>query len=104
MYIESKAAGLTGEARIGRVTFSKSGRSIYYQGEAFRSLKGRGYKANYFKVSTGENYWISGPRRDGGDRLYDEAVPVVIDDDVRAEYWTVIRGLPDRSQERISNR
>jgi len=30
MYIESKAGGLTGPARIGRVTFSKSGATIYY--------------------------------------------------------------------------
>jgi hypothetical protein len=31
MYIESKAGGLAGgEARIGRVTFSKTGQTIYY--------------------------------------------------------------------------
>jgi hypothetical protein len=63
MYIESKAAGLTGEARIGRVTFSKSGRSIYYQGEAFRSLKGRDYKASNFKSRLGRT--IGSPVREG---------------------------------------
>ncbi len=104
MYIESKAEGLTGEAHIGRVTFSKTGRTIYYNNEEFRSLKGQGFKANYFKVSTGEDHWISGPRKDGVDRLYGEAVPVLIDDDVRAEYWTRIRGRPDRVAEPISNR
>jgi hypothetical protein len=103
MYIESKADGLTGEAHIGRVTFSKTGRTIYYQGEEFRSLKGQGFKSNYYKVSTGEPYWISGPRKDGVDRLYGEAVPVLIDGDVRTEYWTEIRGRPDRIEESISN-
>jgi len=44
MYIESKAEGLTRPARIGRVTFSKSGATIYYQGKAFQSLRGRGFK------------------------------------------------------------
>ena len=31
MYVESKAEGLSGPARIGRVTFSKTGRTLYYQ-------------------------------------------------------------------------
>lgn len=30
MYIEYKDAGLTGPGRIGRVTFSKTGRTIYW--------------------------------------------------------------------------
>lgn len=96
MYIESKASGLTGPARIGRVTFSKSGKTVYYRGRAFQSLSGQGFKANFFDTESGEHFWISGPRRDGADRLYGGAVPVEIDDDVRVEYWTNIRGLPDR--------
>ena len=31
------------------------------------------------------------------DRLYDEADPVYIDDDVREEYWTTIRCAPERN-------
>jgi hypothetical protein len=88
MYIENKAGGLTGPARIGRVSFSKRGKTLYYRGRAFQSLKGMGFKANYFDVESGERYWISGCKRDGGDRLYGEGVPVEIDDDVRAENWT----------------
>jgi len=34
MYIESKAESLQVPARIGRVTFSKSGKGIYYKGQA----------------------------------------------------------------------
>lgn len=48
MYIESKADGLAGPPRIGRVTFSKTGQTLYYRGDAFRSLKGAGFKANYY--------------------------------------------------------
>lgn len=95
MYIESKATGLEGPARMGRVTFSKTGRTIYYRGRAFRSLKGQGYKANYVDVESGEFYWISGPKRKGGDRLYGKvATPFEIDEDVREEYWLQIRGDP----------
>ena len=96
MYIESKATGLTGEARIGRVSFSKTGRTLYYRGRAFQSLRGAGYKANYYDIATGEEYWISGPRKDGADRLYGEPAPVEIDEDVREEYWTQIRSEPQR--------
>jgi hypothetical protein len=55
-------------------------------------LKGSGFKANYRETETGEQYWISGPRRDGLDRLYGKSGLVVeIDDDVREEYWAEIR-------------
>ena len=87
MYIESKAEGLTGSSRIGRVTFSKTGATIYYRGKEFQSLKGRGFKANYFDVANGEQYWISGPRKDGQDALYATNIQSEIDEDVREEYW-----------------
>ena len=96
MYIESKAGGLSGPARIGRVTFSKTGKTLYYQGRTFQSLKGRGFKSNFYDVATGEEYWISGPRKDGADRLYGGRDLVEIDPDVRREYWRDIRCLPER--------
>ena len=104
MYIEDKSGGLTGPARIGRVCFSKTGRTLYYRGRSFRSLKGAGFKANYYDVETGEEFWISGPRKDGRDRLYGEPVAVEIDDDVREEYWTQVRGRPARAAQAIANR
>jgi hypothetical protein len=103
MYIEYKSGGLAGgEARIGRVTFSKTRSTIYYEGRAFRSLKGSGYKANYVEMETGAYYWISGPKKNGADRLYGERVGVAIDEDVRAEYWTDIRGLPERRNQEVT--
>lgn len=93
MYIEDKSAGLDGPARIGRVTFSKSGRSIHYAERTFQSLNGSGFKANYFDVETGDKFWISGPRKDGADRLHGGSQPVEIDPDVEQEYWRDIRGM-----------
>ena len=92
---ESKGGGLHGAARIGRVTFSRTGATLHYKGKSFQSLKGTGFKANYFEVETGEQYWISGPRKDGTDRLYKSDWPVEIDGDVREDYWTGIRGMPE---------
>lgn len=104
MYIENKSESLAGgEARIGRVSFSKTGRTLYYGGRSFQRLSGRGFKANYFDVETRDEYWISGCKRDGSDRLYGERVAVEIDDDVRAEYWTGIRGLPERVGSSVAN-
>jgi hypothetical protein len=94
MYVESKAGGLVGQARIGRVSYSRTFGTLYYAGRAFQSLKGTGFKANYFEVETGDHYWISGPRHDGEDRLYVSNLPVEIDEDVREEYWTKIRRQP----------
>lgn len=100
MYIENKSGRLAGgEACIGRVTFSKTHRTIYYQNRAFQSFKG-GCKANYFETETGDPYWISGPKKDGSDRLYAERVPVKIDEDIREEYWTAIRNLPEKKNQK----
>lgn len=104
MYIESKANGLSGPARIGRVTFSKSRRTIRYGNQTFRRLPGGGYKANHYDVATGEEYWISGPKKAGGDRLYGERVPIEVDDDVRVEYWTECREQPERAGDLEANR
>ena len=94
MYIEDKSGGLVGAARIGRVYFSKTGKSLYYNGKTFRSLKGAGFKANYFETQTLNHYWISGPRRDQDDRLYGGFDGVEIDDDVRLEYQQTCTAQP----------
>ena len=99
MYIEDKSTGLSGDARIGRVQFSKSGKSIHYKDQTFQTLKGSGFKSNYFDVDTGDEYWISGCRKDGADRLYGERIPIQIDEDVREEYWIEIRNQPERKNE-----
>jgi hypothetical protein len=95
MYIEDKGGGLIGPARIGRVTFSKTGSTIYYQGRSFQRV--RGFKHNYEHVETGDHFWISGPKHDGGDALYGGSTPIEIDEDVRREYWRDIRRQPERA-------
>lgn len=85
MYIQRGRA----PGRIGRVRLSKTGRTLYYRDLELESLDGRGYKANYFHRETGDEYWVSGPRKDGQDTLYPGLVE--IDDDVREEYWRDVR-------------
>jgi hypothetical protein len=96
MYVERKADSLNGEARIGRVSLSKTGKTLLYRGMTFKSIKG-GYKANYYEEESGDEYWISGCKKSGADRLYKSNLPIEIDEDVREEYWTKIRELPGQS-------
>ncbi len=85
MYIENKDGDIDGEvARIGWVTFSKSGFTVYYRG---RSLKrGSGIKGNHFDAETGEEYWVSGIKKKGDNSHWAEAFNVHIDDDAIEEY------------------
>lgn len=93
MYIEDKASG---DARIGRVTYSKSDRSVYYRDREFVPFQG--FKSNFLDTEARTEFWISGPKRRGGDRLFGSAA-VAIDGDVRVEYWTSIREEPERLSE-----
>src|SRR5262245_51523015 len=93
MYIELKSDNVRGPARIGRVEFSQTGKTLYYAGRKLAPLKGHGLKANYFDSETLEEFWISGPRADGTDSLY--GATVEIDEDCRKEYWRYIRKQPN---------
>ncbi len=96
MYIEPKSGGVTNlNAWIGRVVMSKTGRTVTYKGQSFQKFNG--YKANHFDIKTGDEYWISGCRKDGNDGLY--MTTVHVDADVRNEYWLVIRELPERKHQ-----
>jgi len=103
MYVECKGYGGSdrGPARIGRVFFNRTRKTLTYRNKRFQ----RGEVvpgANYFDVETREGYWISGPKRRGGDRHHCGGGPVEIDDDVREEYWREIRHEPDRVADRLT--
>jgi len=77
MYIENKGNnGIVGPARIGRVTILNRGKSLRYREQRFASLDGRGFKSNYCDLDSGDYYWISGCRKDGGDALYSTSVEI----------------------------
>lgn len=91
MYVELKSGHSNdGPAWIGRVKFSKTGRTIYYRGRSLQSCKGGGISANYFDIETGEEYWVSGPKKNGEDRHWAGSGNVIIDEDARQEYEQII--------------
>ena len=92
MWIEYKGVGIVGPARIGWVKISDKGKRLDYGNQSFRTLRGQGFKSNYYDTTTREEYWISGCHRDGRDALY--STDVEIDDDALEEYWVNIRRQP----------
>ncbi len=91
MYVELKTGYKNnGPAWIGRVSFSKTGRTVYHRGRSLRRIPGGGISANYRDVETGEQFWISGVKKNRQDRHWAGAGPVEVDEDVRAEYERLV--------------
>ncbi len=68
MYIELKSGySDDGPAWIGKVEFSKSGQTIYFDNKALKKMKTRGV-GNHYDLETGEEYWVSGVKKNGQDR------------------------------------
>jgi hypothetical protein len=88
MYVELKAGA--GTAWIGRVQFSKTGRTVYYRGRKLERIRGGGISGNHIDTETGEEFWISGVKKNGQDRHWAEGGPVEVDADALDEYNRLI--------------
>jgi hypothetical protein len=101
MFVELKTHGAghddNGPACISRVTFSKTGKMIYWREKKLQ--RGNQACGNHFDVDTGDGYWISGPKKNGEDRYPWAGEKTSIDPDVREEYWTEVRKQPERANE-----
>lgn len=91
MYVELKTRyNDNGPAWIGLAFFSKSGKTIYFNGRAFSALGGMGINGNYMDLETREEYWISGVKKNGKDRHWAGNGKVQIDKSVVADYLKLI--------------
>jgi hypothetical protein len=92
-YVELKTGyGDSGPASISWVTFSKTWQTVYYRDRVLRRIPGGGISGNHRDVETGEEYWVSGVKRDGKDRHWAGSGPVEIDEDAREEYDRLMLG------------
>ncbi|MDR6558512.1 hypothetical protein J2809_002882 [Arthrobacter pascens] len=93
MYVHLKTGYNTdrGPAWITRLRFSKSWQTCYFRGRTLERYSG--FDSNFYDVDTGEEFWISGPKRDRTDARYSSQQPEV-DEDVRAEYEAFLSGAP----------
>ncbi len=58
----------TGPAWIGLVSFSKSGKTVYFDGKAFQRIGSDRTRGNFYDIESGDEYWISGVKKNMTDR------------------------------------
>jgi hypothetical protein len=86
-YIELKSGySDNGPAWIGKVEFSKSGKTMYFNGKAF---KGNAHGLCY-DIETHDTYWISGIKRNGQDRHWAGNGKIFIDRTIVDEYLQLV--------------
>ncbi len=89
MYIELKSGySDDGPAWIGYVKASKSKKTIYFNGHAFQ--KSRGCYSNYVDIETGDEYWISGLKKNECNRHWAGHGKVFVDNRAVEEYLRFI--------------
>ena len=98
LYVQLKTGHNTdqGPAWIARVTFSKTWRTAYFHGRTLHRSTETAYanfNSNFYDHDTGEEFWISGPKRDRTDARYSSKQPE-IDDDAREAYEAFLAGSP----------
>jgi hypothetical protein len=93
-YIELKTGYAdNGPAWIARVTTSKSGRTLYFNGRALKRMKGGGVAGNYIDVTTAEEFWISNVKKNGEDRHWAGSGKILIQENAVDEYLSIVRAV-----------
>ena len=68
-YLELKSGySGNGPAWIGLVSFSKSGKTVYFNEKAFQRIGSDRVRGNFYEIESGDEYWISGVKKDMTDR------------------------------------
>jgi hypothetical protein len=90
MYVELKSGfSDDGPAWIGKVKFSKSGQTVYFNNKGFKKING--ISGNFMDIETGEEYWISGVKKNSEDRHWAGSGKIQIDRKVIDEYLMITR-------------
>lgn len=99
MFVQLKTGYDTdrGPAWIGWVDFNRSWKTAKFHGRELGRVQS--VDGNFRDLDSGEDFWISGPKRDQTDARYSSAPPTV-DDDAAAVYASFLAGgsLPGRER------
>ena len=92
MYVENKNGTIDGVAgRVGWVTSSRTGQTVYYRDLTLTKAKGGGIRGNFLNRVSGEEYWVSGIKRRGTNAHHAEPVAIEVDADALAGYRALKR-------------
>jgi len=84
IYVELKSGYAdNGPAWIGKGFYSKSGKTIYFNGQAFKKF---GKVGNYYDWETKDDYWISGVKKKDSNRHWAGSGKITIDEAVVEEF------------------
>lgn len=90
-YVELKSGfSGNGPAWIGLVSFSKSGKTIYFDGKAFQRMGSARIQGNFMDIISGDEYWISGVKKDLSDRHRFGGGKVFVEKRILSEYLKII--------------
>lgn len=90
-YIELKSGySDKGPAWIGKVKFSKTGKTVYFNGKSFKRLKSGGISGNYYDLESDDEYWISGVKKNGQDRHWAGGGKIMIERSIVQEYLKLV--------------
>tara|TARA_R110002012_G_scaffold113174_1_gene259159 strand:- start:884 stop:1474 length:591 start_codon:yes stop_codon:yes gene_type:complete len=101
-YLELKSGfSGNGPAWIGLVSFSKSGKTIYFDGKAFQRMGSARIQGNFMDIESGNEYWISGVKKDLSDRHKFGGGKILVEKRILSEYLQIIgkSELPKRDFE-----
>lgn len=88
-YIELKSEqNDKGPAWIARVKVSKSGNTIYFNGMALK--RSGGVSGNHADLESGDEYWVSGVKKDGNDRHWAGSGKIAIEESAVSEYLRIV--------------
>ena len=91
MYIELKTGySDNGPAWIGKVEFSKSGQTVYFNNKALKKMKTPTGGGNHYDIETHEDYWVSGVKKNGQDRHWAGKGKIKLDRNSIDEYLSQV--------------
>jgi hypothetical protein len=89
IYVELKSGfSDNGPAWIGKGFYTSSRKTVYFNGQVFKRVKG--IAGNHFDQQNGDEYWISGVKKDGTDRHWAGGGKIILDQQSVDEYLKVI--------------
>lgn len=90
-YIELKTGySDNGPAWISLVESSKTGQTLYFDNKALKRQNIPGSNSNHYDIETGDEYWVSGVKKNGQDRHWSGNGKIMIDKDSIADYLSFL--------------